>query len=163
MTTRKPDGVSFPDWVDQQIRTAEAQGAFDDLPGTGKPIPGLGRPRHELAWVADYLRRENVDVTELLPPALAIAKEVEQLRERLLREPTEQTARAVIEELNGRIETEHARPQTGPVFRVKLVRVEPAIEQWRADRAALQELHRRESEPAAPPPRRPTRRRWWRG
>jgi len=166
VTTRKPSSMSFPDWVDQQIREAEAQGAFDNLPGAGKPIPGLGQPRHELAWVADYLRREHVDVAELLPPALAIAKEVEGLRERLLREPTEAAARAVIDELNTRIDAEHARPQTGPVFRVKRVAVEPTLEQWHADRAEL-ERQLAARRPARPPEQQPVVRRgrwrWRRG
>ncbi|MDT4950518.1 MAG: hypothetical protein QOJ37_3113, partial [Pseudonocardiales bacterium] len=33
MTDRKPQNVSFPDWVEGQIRTAEADGAFANLPG----------------------------------------------------------------------------------------------------------------------------------
>lgn len=160
MTDRKPSSMSVPDWIERQIRTAEAEGAFANLPGHGKPIPGLDRPQHELAWVANYLRRQNVDAADLLPPALAIAKEVEQLRERLLRERTQSSARAVVDDLNRRISEAHARPQLGPVFRVKLVPVEPAIEQWSVDRAALAELRRieREANPAEQQQR--PRRRW---
>jgi len=165
MTERKPSNMSVPDWIEQQIRAAQAQGAFENLPGAGKPIPGLGQPQHELAWVANYLRRENVDTAELLPPALAIAKEVELLRERLVRERAEEDARAVVDDLNARIDAAHARPQIGPVFRVKLVAVEPAIAQWRADRAALAEIRRAEREAQqarAGAADRAARRRWWR-
>ena len=63
MTQRKPPNVSVPDWVERQIRTAQAQGAFANLPGAGKPIPDLDRPQPELAWIAGYLRREDVDAT----------------------------------------------------------------------------------------------------
>jgi Domain of unknown function (DUF1992) len=140
MTTRKPSSVSFPDWVDQQIRTAAAEGAFDNLPGAGKPIPDIGAPQHELAWVASYLRREKVDIVDILPPALALAKEVEALPERLLTEPTEDAARRVVEKLNDRIAKAHAAPQVGPPVRVKIINIDAAIVQWRAGRAELLRL-----------------------
>ena len=131
MTRRKPPNVSFPGWVERQIRTAEASGAFDHLPGKGKPIPDLDRPQPELAWVAGYLRRENIDTAELLPPALALAKEVEQLPARIQRERSEPGARRYVEDLNDRIRQAHARPQVGPPVRVRPVDVEAAVRQWR--------------------------------
>lgn len=154
MTTRKPPGVSVPDWVEHQIRAAQAAGAFDDLPGAGRPLPDLDRPRHELAWVANYLKREDVDVAGLLPPALALAKEVEVLPERLRREHSEAAARQVVTDLNERIEQAHAAPQVGPPMRVKTVNVAAVLDQWRQQR----------SEPAAAPPTAapaPNRRRRW--
>ena len=33
MTERKPRGMSFETWVDSQISRAQAQGAFEGLPG----------------------------------------------------------------------------------------------------------------------------------
>jgi hypothetical protein len=158
MTPRKPPNVSIPSWVERQIRTADAEGAFENLPGAGRPIRGLGTPQPELAWLADYLRRENADLAAVLPPALAIAKEVEDLPERLRRESSEVRARTVIAELNARIDRQHAQPQIGPPFRVKLVKVDVALEQWRADRAAIAA-----AAAAATPPTTPTvrpARRW---
>ena len=38
MTERKPPGTSWETWIDAQIRVAREQGAFDNLPGAGKPI-----------------------------------------------------------------------------------------------------------------------------
>src|ERR671924_901972 len=55
MTERKPPETSFTSWVDQQIAEAEKRGAFDNLPGAGKPIPRRGGTD---AWLRDYLRRE---------------------------------------------------------------------------------------------------------
>jgi Domain of unknown function (DUF1992) len=156
MTRRKPPNMTFPGWIERQIRTAEAEGAFADLPGAGKPIPDLGRAHDDLAWLADYLRRENVDVVEVLPPNLALAKEVDTIDERLLRVRSESHARAVLDELNQRIDEAYARPQIGPPLRVKRVNVEAALERRRQALAAL----------APPPP--PTveperaRRRLWR-
>ncbi len=60
MTQRKPQGMSFETWVDKAIREAEERGAFADLPGTGKPIPGAGQPDDELWWVKAKLRREKL-------------------------------------------------------------------------------------------------------
>ena len=40
MTERKKPGVDFQDFVNAQIRDAAKFGAFDNLPGTGKPLPG---------------------------------------------------------------------------------------------------------------------------
>jgi DnaJ-like protein len=128
--------MSVPDWIEHQIRTAQADGAFENLPGAGKPIPDLGRPQPELAWVANYLHREDVDVAALLPPALALAKEVEVLSERLLEERSEVVVRALIEDLNGRIARAHQQPQVGPPVRVRLVPVEQVVTQWRAAVAA---------------------------
>ncbi|MGH9004035.1 MAG: DUF1992 domain-containing protein, partial [Acidimicrobiia bacterium] len=74
MTERKPPGVSWETWIDRQIRQGMESGDFDDLPLTGRPIPGLDRPRDEMWWVRDKLRRENVSY---LPPTLAVRKELE--------------------------------------------------------------------------------------
>jgi hypothetical protein len=136
MTQRKPPNMSFPDWVERQILTAQAQGAFDNLPGAGKPIPGLDRPWHELSWIANYLRRENVDVAALLPPALALAKEIEVLEERLLKERSVSRVRDIVEDLNDRIREAHQRPQSGPPIRVHALNVDDVVERWTCARAA---------------------------
>src|SRR5262249_62272694 len=41
MTERKPPGTSWETWIEAQIRVAMEQGAFDNLPGAGKPLPNL--------------------------------------------------------------------------------------------------------------------------
>lgn len=157
MTRRKPPNVTFPGWVEQQVRQAEAEGAFDALPGKGKPIPDLDRTHDDMAWIANYLRRENVDVADVLPPSLRLAKEADTLDERLREIRSEARARQVIEDLNQRIDEAYARPQlTGPPLRVKKVRVEAALERWRAAQPPA-------VPPAPPPAPVPTvpRRRWW--
>jgi len=156
MTTRKPPSVRFPDWVEGQIRQAEADGAFANLPGAGRPIPDIDRPQSELAWVANYLHRENVEIAELLPPGLALAKEVEQLPALLLRARSEARARELIDDLNIRIDVAYARPQFGPPLRVKKVQVDAALERRRAELAAMAPP----PAPAAPAVER--RRGWWR-
>jgi len=155
MTRRKPPNMTFPGWVEQQVRQAEAEGAFEGLPGQGKPIPDLGRTHDDMAWIANYLRRENVDVADVLPPALRLAKEVDTLDERLRAIRSEERGRKVVEDLNQRIDEAYARPQvSGPPLRVKKVRVEAALERWRAAQPPA---------PRVPPPPEPVavpRRRW---
>ncbi len=163
MTERKPPNMTWPGWVEHQVRTAEAAGAFDDLPGKGKPIPGLDRPQDDLAWIANYLRRENVDVAALLPPALALAKEVEVLPERLVTEHSEHRVRAIVDDLNDRIVTAHRLPQSGPPMRVGRVDLEAVVGRWRSDRAALVAARASAREPvsrSSEPTRRARPRRW---
>jgi hypothetical protein len=135
MTERKPPTVSFPDWIEHQIRTAERAGAFENLSGAGKPIPNIDRPQDDLDWVANYLRREQVDVASVLPPALALAKEVEDLAGRLAERRAEAEVRHLVEDLNDRIRRAHRQPQVGPPIRVRPLNIDAVIEQWRTDRA----------------------------
>ena len=134
MTTRKPAHVSFPDWVEGQIVAAERAGAFDNLAGKGKPIPGLGRPRHDMEWVANYLRREDVAVSGVLPPQLALAKEVEDLAATVARLHSEAAVRALVNELNARIRAAKLAPQDGPTVRVRTVDADAVVSAWRDGR-----------------------------
>src|SRR5215468_8961850 len=43
MTERKPSGMSWETWIEAQIRVAREEGAFDNLPGAGKPLHNLGQ------------------------------------------------------------------------------------------------------------------------
>ncbi len=155
MTTRKPPNMQFPDWVEAQIRSAEQAGAFENLPGKGKPIPGLDRPPGELDWIVGKLRSEDVDMATVLPPALALAKQVEDLPARLAKERSEARVRALVTGLNQRIRRAQLGPQTGPPVRVRALSVDDVVAQWRA---AL-------PPPAAAPPvvvAEPQRTRWFR-
>src|ERR1700691_4617897 len=67
MTERKPPEISFTSWVDQQINEAAERGAFDNLPGTGKPLPDHGEPDDGQAWLPGYLRKVGPPI--FLPPA----------------------------------------------------------------------------------------------
>nr|AYC79621.1 DUF1992 domain-containing protein [uncultured bacterium] len=156
MTTRKPARLSFPDWVEQQIRGAEKSGAFDNLPGKGKPIPGIDRPRDDMAWIAGKLRSENVDIADVLPPALALAREVERLPERLPTLRSEAKVRDYVTDLNARIRRAQLAPQVGPPVRVRQVDVDEVVAQWRAGRPVA-------APRPVPPPPPPSRRFWRRG
>ena len=129
MTERKPAGVTFESWVERQLREARERGSFDGLPGAGKPLPRTSSD--ELAWVRDKARREDLPVSALLPPSLAVAKEVEDLPARLSRERSEARVRSLLEELNGRIDAARRGPQVGPPVRTALVDVDAVVAAWR--------------------------------
>ena len=152
MTERKPG--RFPDRVEAQIRAAENSGAFDNLPGKGKPIPGLGRPRDDLDWIASKLRSEHVDIGDVLPPALALAREVERLPDRVRPLRSERQVREVVDDLNARIRLALLAPQDGPPMRVGRVDADEVVGRWRAERPVPPAPR------AAPAPA--VRRRWWR-
>ena len=70
MTERKPPDLSLTSWIDRQINEAAERGAFDNLPGAGKPLPKRSEEDAAQAWLRGYLRREGVPAEELLPTPL---------------------------------------------------------------------------------------------
>ena len=131
MTERKPPGVSFETWVDRQIREGMEQGSFDDLPGTGRPLPGLDGPRDEMWWVRDKLRREQLSY---LPPTLAVRKELEDALAEVGRATREADVRELVEAINARIRRVNATATAGPPSTVVPLDVEAVVERWRATR-----------------------------
>jgi hypothetical protein len=138
--------------IDQQIRKAEERGDFADLPGKGKPLPGLDGPDDENWWVKGWIQREGVPSDALLPTPLQLRKEAERLPETVRDLPTEEAVRAAVSELNRRI-AEWVRAPSGPAVPVRRVDPEAIVQGWRDARSAP---------PPAPVPPAPTRRRWWR-
>jgi hypothetical protein len=130
-TERKPPGTSFTSWVDQRIGEAAERGAFDNLPGAGKPIPRRGEGEDGAqAWLREYLRREGVSGEELLPTPLRLRKEVERLTETAPGLRSEQEVRDVVAELNQRI-TEWRRVPLGPPIFLPLVDEDLMVSRWR--------------------------------
>lgn len=163
MTERKPTGMSFTSWIDQQIADAEKRGLFDDLPGAGKPLqikPEGGD--YGQAWMRDYARREGVRPEEFLPTPLRLRREIELLTETVGDMRSEQEVREVVGDLNRRV-LEWRRIPVGPPVFVRLVDTGEMVERWRAAQDARQSLSPPPplAGPAAPvtPPRRPRLRR----
>lgn len=132
MTERKPPGMPVEAWIDRQIRMAQERGELDNLPGAGKPLPK--RQGGAVEWVVQKLREENHETTALLPPSLAIPREVAALPTRLPKIPTEAKVREVVEDLNKRILDVHRNPQVGPPLRMGPLDVDEVLEKWRAAR-----------------------------
>jgi hypothetical protein len=146
MTERKPSGMSFTSWIDQQIAEAAERGAFDNLPGAGKPLPKRGEADDEQAWLRDKLRREGVSADVLLPTPLKLRKESARLAETVPELRSEQEVREAVAELNRQIK-EWRRIPVGPPIFVPLVDEDRAVAAWR-------EAHT-PPPPASAPPRPP--------
>jgi hypothetical protein len=159
MTERKPAGVGFESWIDAQIRDAQERGAFENLPGVGKPIPDLDQPYDPNRWVKQQIREEGLPTEALLPPSLRLRKELEQLRETVRDLPTEHAVRDAVADLNGQVAA-WLRTPSPPYVPVRRANADEVVERWRADRglAARQRAAAREAAEAAPAARRA---RWW--
>jgi Domain of unknown function (DUF1992) len=94
MTDRKPTGVSFETWVEQQIRQAQERGAFTGLPGAGKPLR-IDPEQTAYDWALAKARREGVETADMLPPGLRLRRERDELPERAARLTSEAAVRAL--------------------------------------------------------------------
>src|SRR3984885_14134250 len=169
VTERKPQGMGFTSWVDQQIADAERRGGFDDLPGAGKPLnlkPSGGD--YGEAWVRDYARREGVQPDEFLPTPLRLRRGVGRRTEAVGGFRSEAEIREIAGDINRRI-IEWRRIPVGPPIHVRLVSADDLVARWRATRSARPATRedadarpQMSESPQAALESRPRRLRWWR-
>jgi len=124
--------TGFESWIDRQIREARERGAFDNLPGAGKPIPGLKGRHDENWWVKGLIERENLE--PILPTTLSLRKESEQLMDRVSQERTEEAVREVVTDLNERILDSRKRLVDGPQIWLRTFNVDGVVQRWRERR-----------------------------
>lgn len=141
-------------WVDLQIRQAMERGDFDNLPGAGKPIEGLGDTYDPEWWLKKLVEREHIAV---LPPALQLRKDDAGLDDHLDTLASEKEARRFVEEFNARVIRARYTPVDGPPLITLPRDVDETLAAWHERRAA-----RRRTTPAVAAPEPPPRRRWWR-
>ena len=153
MTERKPPDLSFTSWIDRQISEAAERGAFDDLPGAGKPLPRRSDADAGQAWLRDYLRREGVAAEELLPTPLRLRKEIERLTETVRDLRSEQEIRDVVADLNRRIVQWRRIPEGPPVY-VPLVDADTLVSRWRDGQVPAPRSASSPPPMPSPPPRR---------
>ncbi len=133
MTDRKPPGTSWETWIDAQIRVAREQGAFDNLPGAGKPIPNLDREYDPLWWVKQLLQREQVSI---LPPSLELLRKVEKELAAIEKLDDEAAVRRRVGALNAEIAKVNATVLEGPPTRLSKLDVDKVVARWRQTRSA---------------------------
>jgi hypothetical protein len=107
-------------WLEELILDAQKRGEFDNLPGAGKPLPGLDEPYDPLWWVKRKIRDENLS---LLPDALEIRRQLDQA----LEARTETALRERLAELNAKIARLNSRVTSGPMTTLAQVDVEAAV------------------------------------
>jgi hypothetical protein len=133
MTARKPPGTSWETWIDAQIRVAREQGAFDNLPGAGKPLPNIGDEYDPDWWVKQLVKREQVSI---LPPSLELVRKVERELATVEKVDDEATVRRRVAALNAEIAKVNATVLEGPPTRLGTLNVDRVVERWRRARAA---------------------------
>jgi hypothetical protein len=132
VTDRKPPGVGFQAWVERQIREAAERGAFDNLPGAGKPIADLDKPHDELWWVKQKLRRENLSY---LPPTIALRKEAEDALAAAARAGSEAEVRGIVADINRKIHDGNRKALPGPPLNLAPFDAERVVRSWRERQA----------------------------
>ena len=133
MTQRKPPGTSWETWIDVQVRVAREQGAFDNLPGAGKPLPNLDQECDPLWWVKQLIQREQVSI---LPPSLELLRKVEKELAAIEKLDDEATVRRRVAALNVEIAKVNATVVEGPPTRLGKLDVDQVVARWRRTRSA---------------------------
>jgi Domain of unknown function (DUF1992) len=132
MTERKPAGISWESWLEDRIRRARAAGAFDDLAGTGQPLPDLDQPYDPNWWVKQLIRREKLS---LLPASLELLRRVESHLADIWALREEAAVRTRVKAINAEIAMVNARATDGPATRLGPLDVEAVVADWRARRS----------------------------
>ncbi|WP_420174306.1 DUF1992 domain-containing protein [Luteococcus sp. OSA5] len=124
--------VVFESWIDRQIREATERGEFSNLPGEGKPLRGLGRPDDPDWWARQKLEKE--DLRGAMPGPLAVRREKQDIQQTLADVRDEETARAIVEDLNERIKQTNLTPIAGRTIITGRLDVEQTLAVWRSRR-----------------------------
>lgn len=139
-------------WVEEQLRVAMERGDFDDLPGAGKPIEGLGDSHDPDWWLKKLVEREKIAV---LPFTVQLRKEDAELDARLDAIGFEEEVRRVVTDFNERVIAARYRAPEGPPLITMPRDVDETVAAW-AERRAERKAAR-----AAAAPEPEARRRWW--
>ena len=139
MAVRKPTGMQWETWADRLVLEAIERGEFDNLPGKGKPIPGLDQPYDELWWVRSWMKREGL---QWLPDTLQLRLDVQNDVRELARLRSAQAVRDEVERINERIRFGNSRAVNGPPSDVYMLDPERVVADWEAGRLAVREADR---------------------
>ena len=134
MTERKLPGASWETWIEAQIRVAMEDGAFDNLPGAGKPLPDRGQENDPLSWwVKQLVQREQIS---MLPPSLELLRKVEKELAAIEKLHDEAAVRCRVVALNAEIAKVNATVVEGPPTRLGTLDVDQVVAQWHRARSA---------------------------
>lgn len=131
MTLNAENKAAF---IETAIQLAIRRGEFDDLPGAGKPLEGLGTHHDPDWWIRRKIERENL--TGLGPPAILLRTEDRELNDQLDLLGRESDVREVLEDFNRRVIEARRQLQGGPPVVTSPRDVEAEVVSWAARRAA---------------------------
>jgi hypothetical protein len=122
------------------IQQAIRRGEFDDLPGAGKPLAGLGETHDPDWWIRQKIQNEQL--TGLGPPALTLRTENSHLESRLDALFTEGEVRTALEDFNHRVIEARRQLLGGPPVVTPTRDVEAEVAGWRERRRRAQAASR---------------------
>lgn len=122
------------EFVETAIQLAIRRGDFDDLPGAGKPIEGLGTHHDPDWWIRRKIETENL--SGLGPPALLLRTEDRGLDDELDQLGRADDVREVLEDFNRRVIAARRQLNGGPPVVTKTRDVEAEVVAWRERREA---------------------------
>ena len=126
------DEVAIALLADLHIRKAIERGEFDDLPGSGKPLPMPDRYDPDW-WLKNLVKRERLVV---LPPSIELRREDAALDDRLDEFWVEDDVRHEVEEFNRRVLRGRYQAPAGPPLVTMPRDVEATVAAWADRRAA---------------------------
>lgn len=138
-------------FIETAIQVAIRRGEFDDLPGAGKPLEGLGTHHDPDWWIRRKIEQENL--TGLGPPAILLRTEDRELDDQLDLLGREADVREVLVDFNRRVIEARRQLQGGPPVVTNPRDVDAEVAAWAERRAA------RFAARAAEVPEKPRRRR----
>lgn len=121
-------------FIETAIQVAIRRGDFDDLPGAGKPLEGLGTHHDPDWWIRRKIEQENL--TGLGPPAILLRTENRELDDQLDLLGREVDVREVLEDFNRRVIEARRQLQGGPPVVTEPRDIDAEVAAWAERRAA---------------------------
>ena len=118
--------------VETELQQAIRRGEFDNLPGSGKPLSGLGGTHDEDWWIRRKIQTEKL--SGLGPAALTLRVENAELEGRLDELGREADVREALEDFNHRVIEARRQLQGGPPVVTAVRDVEHEVAAWRERR-----------------------------
>lgn len=125
----------YESYAERQIRRAQADGAFDALPGAGRPLPDLDRPYDPAWWARKWAERQRH-----LDRAHAVARAAERALGEVWLLPDETAVVRRVAELNETLA--EAAAGLPPTDRPVPIDVEQALRAWRSMEAGRRRRNR---------------------
>jgi len=121
-------------FIETTIQLAIRRGEFDDLPGAGKPLEGLGTQHDPDWWIRRKIEQENL--TGLGPPAILLRTEDKELDSQLDLLGREEDVRTVLDDFNRRVIEARRQLHGGPPVVTPTRDIDAEVAAWVERRAA---------------------------
>ena len=131
---RAPTADELRSIAKTQLDLAIERGEFDGLPGSGKPLAGLGTGTHDPDWwIKAKIEREGL--SGVAPPALSLRTENERFDDVLDATASEASVRAAVAEFTARIVEARRQLTGGPPVVTPTRDPDVEVQRWQDRRA----------------------------